>query len=180
MPQSRRNCAVPDSLTSSKNRRLAQLEQTLQPYLHLLTIPQIAIGTAPATRLLDDDAALAAIGGNAEALHALRGLLAQELAALLAESANATPGASCSTWRENLHRLRASCGFCGATALAEAAVLLDRGLRDDPDNVQPILGGFLHLCRVTKAASCNQEPASADGERASESIPHARKATPSR
>jgi CheY-like chemotaxis protein len=163
-----------------KPATLARLEQSLCPYLHLLTIPQIAIGTTPATRLLDDDAALAAIGGDAEALHALRGLLAQELATLLAESTNPASGACSSTWRENLHRLRASCGFCGATALAESTARLDRGLRDDPENVQSLLGGFLHLCRATKAALCNQEPASADGARASESMPQARKPTPSR
>lgn len=81
--------------------------------------------------------------------------------------------------RERLHRLRASCGFCGAAALAEAATRLDRGLRDDPENVQAMLSDFLNTCRHTQDA-LSQASALLGDARTSPSIPQARKPTPSR
>ncbi len=159
---------------------LVRLEASFRPYLHLSTIPQIATDAMPATRLLDDEMALATIGGDVDALRALRGLLAQELAALELELEYANANITAATWRERLHRLRASCGFCGATALAESAAQLDRGLRNDPANVQSLLGDFIHLCRATLAALAAQAPATANGARTSASIPQARRPTPSR
>ena len=163
-----------------KPATLARLEQALRPYLHLSTIPQITIAPMPATPLLDDDMALATIGGDVDALRSLRGLLAQELAALELELEYANANITAATWRERLHRLRASCGFCGATALAESAAQLDRGLRNDPAKVQSLLGDFIHLCRATLAALAAQAPATANGARTSASIPQARRPTPSR
>ena len=163
-----------------KPATLARLEQALRGYLPLLTIPQIAIGATPTTRLLDDDVALAVIGGDVAALRALRGLLAQELAVLETELKNANPCTNPGAWRERLHRLRASCGFCGAKALAESALRLDRDLRDDPANVQSLLGDFIHLCRATRVALAAQATVTDDGTRTSASMPQARKPTPSR
>jgi CheY-like chemotaxis protein len=75
--------------------------------------------------LLDDDAALLATG-DAATMRALRLLLGVELSQLDAEldRLNRNP----SGFAERLHRLRSSCGFCGATALSEQVVLLQRQL----------------------------------------------------
>jgi CheY-like chemotaxis protein len=159
---------------------LAALERLLGPHLHFSASTGSATPLGVSTPLLYDDPALAAIGGDMNALRALRGLLAQELEALLTQSAGADPGDSGVAWRERLHRLRASCGFCGATALAEAAARLDCSLRDGAESTQPVLCDFLHLCGTTLSALSNQEPSAMDGARTSPSIPQARKPTPSR
>lgn len=70
----------------------------------------------------DDAAALAALNGNAEHVAALRRLFLDELPGMRARIVDAA------TRGDALHRLRASCGFVGASAL-EAAVrdLQERG-----------------------------------------------------
>ena len=74
-----------------------------------------------------DEARGQSVTGNAATLAALRGLLAQELAqfsaqfdAMLARD----PAQLC----ERLHQLRASCGFCGAPQLQDAATALQDAL----------------------------------------------------
>jgi CheY-like chemotaxis protein len=161
-----------------KPTTLERLGRALRPHLQISASLHALAAVAATATLLDEGSALAAIGGDATALRALRVLLAQELVALLAHSAEL--GDDGSAWREHLHRLRASCGFCGAAALAEAAARLERGLRDDPANAQPVLCDFLHLCRATLAALPDQGPSAIDGARISPSIPQARKPPPSR
>lgn len=75
--------------------------------------------------MLDDRAALAT-SGDATTMRALRLLLREELARLQPE----LEPLSCdsSGFSERLHRLRSSCGFCGATALSAQTVLLQRQL----------------------------------------------------
>ena len=163
-----------------KPATLATLERILDPYLHFSARPQAVAKLEPATPLLDDGAALNAIGGDASALRALRGLLAQELIEVLTQSASADPLTHPVAWRERLHRLRASCGFCGAPALAQAAMKLDCGLRDDPANAQTILCDFLHLCHTTLSVLRDQGASATEGARTSPSIPQARKPAPSR
>ena len=163
-----------------KPATLATLERVLGPYLHLSASAQAAATAEAATPLLDDGAALSAIGGDASALCALRGLLAQELTEVLTQAASADPCTHSAVWRERLHRLRASCGFCGAGALAEAAMRLDRGLHDDPGNAQPILCDFVHLCQATLSVLRDQAASAPDGARTPPSIPQARKPAPSR
>ncbi|UXI69667.1 response regulator transcription factor [Tahibacter amnicola] len=82
-----------------------------------------ALGSPAIRRTLDDEAALKA-AGNSETLRALRALFAdelRELPAVLSAGAGAGDG---SAVRDRLHRLRASCGFCGAVALDQACVRL--------------------------------------------------------
>ena len=156
----------------------ATLELVVGPYLHFSAGPLATSETA--MPMLDDGAALTAIGGDASALRALRSLFAQELSDVLSQSANVDPCTHPAFWRERLHRLRASCGFCGATAMAEAAVRLDCGLHNDPGNAQAVLRDFLHLCRTTLSVLRDQAPSATDAALTSASIPQARRPAPSR
>ncbi len=76
--------------------------------------------------LLDDAQAIATMG-DADVVSAMRTLLRVELVALYQDldMLRAAPEA----FAERLHRLRSSCGFCGATALAAQATLLQRHLK---------------------------------------------------
>jgi two-component system, OmpR family, response regulator len=73
--------------------------------------------------LLDDQQALASTGSPA-IMHALRGLLHDELVSIERDldRLGADPGGL----GDRLHRLRSSCGFCGASSLAEQIVRLQR------------------------------------------------------
>lgn len=86
--------------------------------------------------VLDDETGLRA-SGDAATMHALRQLLRHELTQLQQELD--TPRQDDATTDDRLHRLRSSCGFCGAPALAAETVRLQRQLREDPrDNAQAI------------------------------------------
>lgn len=78
--------------------------------------------------VLDDGAALYS-SGDATTMRALRLLLREELALLQEELDPLSRNSS--AFAERLHRLRSSCGFCGATALAEQTVRLQRQLSSD-------------------------------------------------
>ena len=96
---------------------LARLQEVLRPWLM--------------DRVLDDDSALVAIGGNRNALHMLRGMLGCELAALQRDINTNTIDAE--SLLERLHRLRASCGFCGTPKLARATIAFEHALRTAAD-----------------------------------------------
>lgn len=101
-----------------------------------------------AAKLLDDDEALKALGGHRESLIALRGLLAGELDELCVLCTDfATLDRR--TLAARLHRLRASCGFCGATALAQAAATTQTALNQNADVEW---SAFLALCAATSTA----------------------------
>ncbi|MEO8743056.1 MAG: response regulator [Lysobacteraceae bacterium] len=76
----------------------------------------------------DDAQALAALGGNVAAMHAMRSLFIAELPAQTETIARAIAHDDADTVREQLHRLKASCGFVGSLRLLEAV----RGLHDMP------------------------------------------------
>jgi two-component system OmpR family response regulator len=98
--------------------------------------------------LLRDDAALIALGGHRESLAALRGLLASELDELCASCAHIdTLDRQAIVAR--LHRLRASCGFCGAAALAQATATTQTALNENATVDWP---AFLALCAATATA----------------------------
>ncbi len=105
-------------------------------------------GTTEATDDLDDRQALAAAGGDAVIVNALRGLFAAELDALPAELAalQRQPDAV----RERLHRLDASAGFCGAPAIVRAANELRAALASPPWP-QAAVDAFLAVCARTRA-----------------------------
>lgn len=77
------------------------------------------------TGLLDDQAALNTTG-DATTMHALRMLLREELVLLLQELD--TLSLDRGNFSDRLHRLRSSCGFCGAGALSRQTVLLQQQL----------------------------------------------------
>ncbi|WP_254063400.1 response regulator [Rhodanobacter sp. L36] len=79
----------------------------------------------PGAKLLDDHAALTA-SGDAGTMQALRMLLREELMQVERDldSLNRDPV----RFGERLHRLRSSCGFCGATSLASQVVQMERQL----------------------------------------------------
>ena len=102
--------------------------------------------------LLDDVAALDAIGGDADALGALRDLLAQELEQLEHDLTHADLVTNPSRLGERLHRLRASCGFCGASALATCAGDWQAALRAGSPSANALRDAFVAACRETVIA----------------------------
>lgn len=135
---------------------MARLAAVLQSHIAGFSTSQATPG--PITTLLDDAGAYAAAGdGN---LGALRALFAQELAELEAQWRCIDPAEATHAMRERLHRLRASCRFCGATALAGASRELDAALRAAPSRAQPALREFLRMCRATAQALDDQSGAS--------------------
>lgn len=105
-----------------------------------------------APNLLDDAAALDAIGSDADALRALRGLLAQELEQLESELAHGELATNPVRLGERLHRLRASCGFCGASALAACAAEWQDALRVANPFASGQRDAFVAVCRETASA----------------------------
>lgn len=102
--------------------------------------------------VLDDASALAATGGDATAMRALRGLLAQELTQLQEDLRQDDLAARLQAFGERLHRLRAACGFCGATALATAAADLQGAVDCGRAIAVEELVSFLALCDETVEA----------------------------
>ncbi|MBS0556989.1 MAG: response regulator [Proteobacteria bacterium] len=99
--------------------------------------------------LLDDASALAAIGGDANALRALRGLLAQELEQLGNDLDRSNTAIDATALDARLHRLRASCGFCGAPALAQCAAEIQSSLRAGDTLADARRRAFAARCRDT-------------------------------
>ncbi len=117
-------------------------------------IVEIVVRHLPKTTpiLLDDIAALGAIGGDADALHALRDLLARELEQLEHDLTHADLATNPSRLGERLHRLRASCGFCGASALATCAGDWQNALRDGIQAMDELRDALIVVCRETTTA----------------------------
>lgn len=101
---------------------------------------------ATSTPLLDNRAALESSGTPA-AMHALRGLFAGELRRL--DNEWEPLAAQPSALAQRLHRLLASCGFCGANALAEACVQLKQALGHDGGAPPRELERFRHTLALT-------------------------------
>ncbi|HET6913879.1 MAG TPA: response regulator [Rhodanobacteraceae bacterium] len=96
-----------------------------------------------------DDSAGRRASGSMQALAALRGLFAQELAVLASEW-NLLPDDALA---QRLHRLRAACGFCGASALQVAAERLSEAMRDaEPAKIEACRGDFRHALTTTREA----------------------------
>jgi CheY-like chemotaxis protein len=138
-----------------KPASLETLGALLQRHLALNSGKQSSLpaGAPPAALpILDDASALAAIGGNIEAMRALRSLFSQELEALEHDLQSAT--LDLRALSERLHRLRASSGFCGAAALAAAALRLQQALgRDLAGDAKT---DFVSICSATRQALAAQ------------------------
>ena len=83
---------------------------------------RLAIGAALAAPapLWDDGAALSALGGEPTAVRALRRLFVRELPLQSLAISAAWSERNVASLQEQLHRLKASCAFVGATALLES------------------------------------------------------------
>ena len=99
--------------------------------------------------VLDDAAALRA-SGDTTTMQALRRLLRDELALLHQElgMTDVVPTAL----DDRLHRLRSSCGFCGAPALATEASHLQQRLREEPLAATSAIARFRGAVRLTLQA----------------------------
>lgn len=98
---------------------------------------------------LDDQAGLLASGDQAT-MQALRGLLRGELELLKGELARMD--ADHTALAERLHRLRSSCGFCGAAMLSTATVALQEALAHASADVTPCLQRFNRALDATLLA----------------------------
>lgn len=128
-----------------------------------ITVEQLATALQrhgfPVDGTLDDHAALRACG-SATTVARLRRLFADdELPAILAEIDHCGDDPAC--LRPTLHRLRASCGFCGAPSLAAAGETLHRALtHGSRETIASALGAFrtavLETRNALRAQSCDQ------------------------
>jgi CheY-like chemotaxis protein/HPt (histidine-containing phosphotransfer) domain-containing protein len=78
----------------------------------------------------DDSVALAAANGNPDIVRALRPLMLAELPAQRERTIDALDRNERAAAAAELHRLRAACGFCGASRLARAIDRLGQALAD--------------------------------------------------
>jgi len=141
--------------TLEKPASLETIEALLQQHLALnpgMRSPLPGGGSPTMLPILDDTSALAAIGGDNEAMRALRGLFAQELEVLEHDLQSTMPELRVLSGR--LHRLRASSGFCGAAALAAAALRLQQEL--GRDLARDAMTDFVRICSVTRKALAAQ------------------------
>jgi len=99
--------------------------------------------------VLDDAAALLA-SGDSNTMRALRHLLQQELLLLCSELDQL--GQDRAALRDRLHRLRSSCGFCGATALSGQVVALQQQLDTGPDQAAAAVTRFRDVLLETLRA----------------------------
>lgn len=101
---------------------------------------------------LDDDDALRACGSTQTVTRLRRLFIEQEIPAVLAEVERCRDAPQ--QLRPTLHRLRASCGFCGARALGHASAALQRALASDTGagQTRDALAGFLDALTETRTA----------------------------
>ncbi len=78
----------------------------------------------------DETMAMAALGGNREAVRSLRALFLAELPDQADDIAAALAQGDAARAQAQLHRLKASCGFVGAGSLLEAVQALSRAPED--------------------------------------------------
>lgn len=97
---------------------LAALAELLQSHLGVPIAPR-----------WDDDAALRATGGAVDIVATLRELMLAELPQQRRTVVDAIARNEPFVARDTLHRLRAACGFCGATALGQQVDALEAALR---------------------------------------------------
>lgn len=117
--------------------------------LDLHDILKLAVIERRHAPLLDDDLALKT-AGTPVVVQALRGLFRQELASIdeQLDELSADAGA----FEARLHKLRSSCGFCGASALAEHAASLQQHLKLAHQGAMLPLADFRRSLRQTIAA----------------------------
>jgi two-component system, OmpR family, response regulator len=119
---------------------------TLNDLQEVLALSSTGVDQVP---LLDDALALNASGTPA-VMQALRGLFYQELVTLERELDDLSQDAAALEAR--LHKLRSSCGFCGAAALSEHIAALQSHLKLSHQGAMLPLTSFRQSLRQTIAA----------------------------
>jgi CheY-like chemotaxis protein len=128
--------------------------------------PEGGRAVAAGPRDWDDEAALAAAGGRADIVDALRGLLRADLAGQCIAVCDAVEAGDEDTARAVLHRMRAACGFCGAVSLERAVATLDGALLDG-SNAGAALREFEACCaRLCDRGAAPPARAAAEGSTA--------------
>ncbi|MBS0569252.1 MAG: response regulator [Proteobacteria bacterium] len=130
-----------------KPANLKQIAETLRPHL-----PHVV------PTLLDDAAALDSIGGDENALRALRDLLVRELEQFEQDVRRAGLAADPVRLGDRLHRLRAACGFCGARALAASAAAWQDALNSGQPDADSRSDAFVAVCRATASVLRGYSP----------------------
>ena len=97
----------------------------------------------PADQPLLDDAAAMLASGDSGTMLALRQLLQQELIAVCGELDHLVGDTD--AFRDRLHRLRSSCGFCGAAALSGQVVTLQQQLSANKGDAGAALAHFRYV-----------------------------------
>ncbi|MEO8460460.1 MAG: response regulator [Dokdonella sp.] len=129
----------------SKPLTIAELQSVLTRYL------PCTLGATRSQTSLDDASALAAVGGDRTILNALRELLAAELTRLPDEMEELTGASDVPVLCDRLHRLEASAGFCGASALSEAIITLRASIDSDLRAPSPeAIAAFLAVVTATE------------------------------
>jgi len=121
---------------------------------HLPDTPLSRAGAGPATRdtiVLDDSSALKT-SGNPRVVKSLRALFVTELEDFLSGPIRFAPRCDIATMSDRLHRLRASCGFCGASMLANATVEFEKALRESGSVAPSAHARFVAACEKTLEA----------------------------
>lgn len=139
-------------LLSSEFSEVLQKPCNLADLRRILALVQAGASTSP---LLDDAQAIATMG-DAEVVKAMRTLLRVELTGLyqdLDALAN-NPEALA----DRLHRLRSSCGFCGAAALGAQTSVLQRYLKHGHPGASVPLSRFRRSLFATIEALAAEDP----------------------
>lgn len=105
------------------------------PSLHAAVRRTLASARSADAPVWDDATAMQALGGNAAAVEAMRGLFVAELPVQAEAVARAIAAGDFDGARAVLHRLKASCGFVGTPRLLEAVHALSAA-PDDPQGLQ--------------------------------------------
>jgi CheY-like chemotaxis protein len=135
----------------AKPMSLHALRSSLDRYFPQLGREGTAQESRPPDAALDDTRALAAAGGDAGIVAALRGLLVGELDALPDEIENLAASADVAALRDRLHRLDASAGFCGAPGLTLAGARLRSAMDAKTGWPHAAAADFLAACADVRA-----------------------------
>ncbi|TCI11405.1 response regulator [Dyella soli] len=122
--------ATSAEMDAAERRRLlaAEFSEVLLKPCQVADLRRIVglVQTGAASLPLLDDAQAVATMGDADVVSAMRSLLRVELVSLYQDLEVLRDDAA--AFVDRLHRLRSSCGFCGAAALATQTALLQRQL----------------------------------------------------
>ena len=116
--------------------------------------PAAAAAASPTSCTWDDAQALAAVGGRVESARALRRMFLDELPGQIECVQMAFAASDAATVRDQLHRLKASCGFVGAQGLLAAVNRFSTSM--DDASLQDFLDHAarqLHALDVTAGAA---------------------------